>query len=63
MLIDMVCETGGWSNEGKTPISEDSLIRPTPMYLYYGVFKSGTLFASFVIALGVMKSSWSTVTI
>ena len=57
MLIDAVCEAGGGSDEGKTPISEESLIRPTPMPLYYGVFKSETLFASFVMALGVMKSN------
>ena len=36
MLIDAVCEVGGGSDEGKTPISEESLIRPTPMSLYYG---------------------------
>ena len=44
MLIDAVCEAGGGSDEGKTPISEEYLIRPTPMSLYFGVFRSGTLF-------------------
>ena len=57
MLIDAVYEAGGGSDKGKTPINEDSLTRPTPMSLYCGVFRSGTLFASFVMALGVMKSS------
>ena len=57
MLIDVVCEAGEGSNEGKTPMSEEYLIITTPMSLYYRVFKRGTLFASFVMALGVMKSN------
>ena len=57
MLIDAVCEARGGLDEGKTPISEESLIRPTPMSLYCRVFGSRTLFASFVMALGVMKSN------
>ena len=57
MLIDVVCEAGGGSDQGNTPISEEFLIRPTPMSLHYGVFRSGMLFASFVMALGVMKSN------
>ena len=57
MLMDAVCEVRGGSDEGKTPISEEYLIRPTPMSLYYGVFRRRTLFASFVMELGVMKSN------
>ena len=63
MLIDEICEAGGGFDNGKTPISEESLIRPTLMSLYCGVVKSGMLFASLAIALGVMKSNWSTITI
>ena len=57
VLIYAVCEEGGGLDEGKTPISEEYLIRPTPMSLYCGVFRSRMLFASFVMALGVMKSN------
>ena len=57
MLIDAICEAGVGFGIGKNPINEESLIRPTPMSLYCGVFKSGTLFASFVMALGMMKSN------
>ena len=63
MLIDVVCEAGGGSDEGKTPISEESLIRPTPMSLYYGVFRREMIFSSLVMVLGVMKSNSSIVTI
>ena len=55
MLIYVVYEVGGGSDEGKTPISEESLIRPTPIPLYSGVFRRRILFASFVMELGVMK--------
>ena len=57
MLIDAVCEVGGGSNQGKNPMSEESLIRPNLMSLYCGVFRSGMLFQSFVMELGVMKSN------
>ena len=57
MLIDAVSKAGVGSGEGKTPIREESLIRHTPMSLYCGVFRSETLFASSVMALGVMKSN------
>ena len=57
MLIDAVCEAGGGSDEGNMPITEYPLIIPTPFSLYYVVFRSGTLFASFVMELGVMKSN------
>ena len=57
MLIDVVYEARGGSDRGKTPMSEEYFISPTPMSLYCGVFRSGMLFASFVMALGVMKSN------
>ena len=57
MLMYAICEARGGSDEGKIPISEESLIRPTPMSLYCRVFRSGMLFASFVMALVVMKSN------
>ena len=55
MSIDAVCEARGGYDKGNTPINEEFFLRPTPMSLYYGVFKSGTLLASFVMALGVTK--------
>ena len=53
--MDVVCEAGGGFGTGKTPINEEYLIILTLMSLYFGVFRSGTLFALLVIALGVMK--------
>ena len=57
MLIDAVFKAGGGFGNGNNPISEESLIRPTPMSSYCGVFRSRMLFASFIMALGVMKSN------
>ena len=31
ILIDAVCEVGGGLDNGKTPMSDESLIRTTPM--------------------------------
>ena len=31
ILIDVVCEAGGGLDNGKTPMSDESLISPTPM--------------------------------
>ena len=57
VCMDAVCEVGGIFDNEKTPMSEESLRRPTPMFRYCRVVRSGTFFASFEIALGVMKSN------
>ena len=57
IFMDVVCRAGGGFDNGKTPMSEESLRRPTSIFLYCGVVIRGTLFASLEIVLGVMKSN------
>ena len=45
MLIDVVCEAGGGLDEGKTPISEEYLIRPTPnVLILWGIEEWNAIF-------------------
>ena len=50
---------GGRFFNGNTPISEESLRRPTTMFLYYGAeeAKSETLFAELELVFGEQNSN------